>query len=284
MVARQRDPKGKAQYVFGLFSPSKNYHLAGKDDGDAQDWVESIRREARMDEDEKDIQFGSEEQPNSQYIGFSRAVNHATQTAPSDTAGLSSSDAELASMSPVPKTRARKPSTVLEYSGAENASASDFSDPGPHVRRVSVLSNPGHGPSAGLVPAETKNLEEEEARASVAELQAAARIICQGWILLLKSRSGVKAWRKTWMVLRARSLAMYKNEKEYRAIRVIPSTDIVDAVEIDPISSSKLFCMQVITDERGYRFCASDGDDLAKWLASFKSLLVDRKEHRSGTV
>jgi len=36
--------------------------------------------------------------------------------------------------------------------------------------------------------------------------------------------------------------------------------------------------MQIISEERNYRFCAPDEDVLAKWLGAFKSLLAKRKE------
>lgn len=295
-VARQRDPKGKAKHVFGLFSPSRNYHLGAKDDREVQEWVELIRREARMDEAEEELNLASPGgHADTHYFGFNRAVNHATQTSAADTVGFSSSDAEPSAMSPartgvaIPWSDPRRPSTAMDYSGAENGSYSDFSDAAGHTARMSMLSARSVHPSQAPVKSQDtqtdpRNLEEMEARASVAEMQEAARIICQDWILLLKSRSGVKAWKKTWMVLRARSLALYKDEKEYSPLKVIPFDTIVDAVEVDPISSSKRFCLQVITDEKGYRFCTRDEDNLAKWLGSFKSLLVKRKEMKSGTA
>lgn len=36
--------------------------------------------------------------------------------------------------------------------------------------------------------------------------------------------------------------------------------------------------MQIITEERNYRFCAPDEDSVAKWLGALKSLLAKRKE------
>jgi hypothetical protein len=35
--------------------------------------------------------------------------------------------------------------------------------------------------------------------------------------------------------------------------------------------------MQVITEERNWRFCAQDEDDLTRWLGSIKSLLAKRR-------
>lgn len=36
--------------------------------------------------------------------------------------------------------------------------------------------------------------------------------------------------------------------------------------------------MQIITEDRDYKFCVEDEDDLARWVGSFKSLLVKRRE------
>jgi hypothetical protein len=35
--------------------------------------------------------------------------------------------------------------------------------------------------------------------------------------------------------------------------------------------------MQIITEERGWRFCALDQEDLTAWLGTFKGLLFKRK-------
>jgi hypothetical protein len=107
-------------------------------------------------------------------------------------------------------------------------------------------------------------------------------VICQGWIYMLKSKSGVRQWKKSWMVLRPKSLALYKNEEEYAVVLLVPFHNIIDAVEINPISRSKKFCLQLITEERNYRMCAPDDDGLARWLGAVKSLLVKRKEMAGG--
>ncbi|KAK5079762.1 hypothetical protein LTR16_008568, partial [Cryomyces antarcticus] len=58
-VARQKDPKRKADHVFALFSPSRNFHLSATSDKEAQAWVEVIRREARIDEEEEEMTMAS---------------------------------------------------------------------------------------------------------------------------------------------------------------------------------------------------------------------------------
>ena len=37
-------------HVFGIFSPARNYHLGVTTDREAQEWVDLIRAEARIDE------------------------------------------------------------------------------------------------------------------------------------------------------------------------------------------------------------------------------------------
>lgn len=50
-----KDPKQKRDNVFGLFSPSRNFHLQAPTKQDAQEWVDLIRREARIEEEEEEM-------------------------------------------------------------------------------------------------------------------------------------------------------------------------------------------------------------------------------------
>lgn len=50
-----KDPKQKRDNVFGLFSPSRNYHLQAPTKQDAQEWVDLIRRDARIEEEEEEM-------------------------------------------------------------------------------------------------------------------------------------------------------------------------------------------------------------------------------------
>ena len=79
-------------------------------------------------------------------------------------------------------------------------------------------------------------------------------------------------------MLRSKNLALYKTEEEYAAVLIIPLASCVDAVEIDPVSKSKRYCMQIITEEKGYRFCAESEDKLAEWLGALKMVMSWRRE------
>src|SRR5690606_24246191 len=90
------------------------------------------------------------------------------------------------------------------------------------------------------------------------------RVVWQGRLLFLRSKGGVRQWRKTWGVLRPRNLILYRDESEYAAKLVVPLSAVVDVVDVDPIGKTKrrAYCLQVITEEKNYRFCTADEESL----------------------
>lgn len=273
-VARQKDPKRKMDHVFGLFSPSRNYHLGAPSEKDAQEWVELIRTEARIDREEEEMILMSPGATKAQFTGIDT-------TAKRENIGSSSSEADArpgSSVSPEPlhshMHSARRPSQALNWSGNDYGS-SDFSDgcnpTQPTTFKDSSISLPRANPhpNANLNTSQTSNIHttpDDE------------RVVYHGWLYALKSKGGVRQWKKLWTVLRPKTLALYKTEDEYCASLIIPFSNIINAVDIDPVSKSKKYCMQIISEDRNYRFCASNEDELARWLGAFKSLLVKRKD------
>jgi len=319
-IARQKDPKRKGKHVFGLFSPSRNFHLEAASEAEAQQWVELIRREARMDqEDEEEIYLASPGGARSAYQGFGRSID-AIAAGGDDRGGYSSSDAEATQALPKQRDRGntnvstfsgRRPSQI-DYSGPDHGSYSDFSDaaggPGARMSALSLAYSDARPSTSsaqqrpqqanavyGSIPANRPSVtardqnqvpfagtSQDARNTSVAPQQQqlyddADRVLFHGYIYLLKSKSGVRQWKKLWMVLRTRALALYKNEEEYTALLILPLETIIDVVEIDAISRSRTSCMQIISEERNYRFCALDEESLARWLGAFKSLLSKRK-------
>ncbi|KAK3059963.1 hypothetical protein LTS18_009645 [Coniosporium uncinatum] len=174
--------------------------------------------------------------------------------------------------------------TVASYSGNENASFSDFSDTGFQDSSLSLnnAGDPRDAKKNTLYQASRPQPQRNASQLSGLNVKPTDddRVMFHGWLYLLKSKGGVRQWKSVWVVLRPKTLALYKNEEEYSATLILPFSSILDAVDIDPISKSKRYCMQIITEERNYRFCATNEDQLAKWLGSFKSLLVKRKERQ----
>lgn len=318
-VARQKDPKRQNKHVFGLFSPSRNFHLEAATEQEAQEWVEAIRLQARMDQKEEEMYLASPGGASTNYRGFERSIDaHISPMTNDALSGYSSSDVEgLSQSQPLPRSRNRgsvnvgnRKSSAVDYSGAEHASYSDFSDwgGGPPGRQSALsLSHPDHRPSTSSTQPVTPvygqgsgrpsmgvrtasmmsginqgGAEDGTKKPSVSAPDDPERVICHGWIYLLKSTSGVRQWKKVWMVLRPKQLTVYKNEEEYTALIVLPFPTIIDAVEIDDISKTKTACMQILSEERNYRFCAVDEDSLARWLGALKSLLAKRKAAKTG--
>ncbi|KAJ4339857.1 hypothetical protein N0V95_007668 [Ascochyta clinopodiicola] len=282
-VARQKDSKKKMDHVFGIFSPARNYHLGATTDRDAQAWVDLIRAEARIDEDEGELILLSPTGTKT-FTGFDRSHHAHTSTL------SSSSDVEPSSLppsslprdpQPAPMHSARRPSQALNYSGNEQGSVSDFdfSD--------SAAPNAASTTSLPYSKSQTRNsLPRNRNVSQTSNLNVPPstsdsdpdRVVYHGWLYVLKSKGGVRQWKKVWVVLRPRCLAFYKNAEEYSAHLIIPFESIIDAVDIDSVSKSKQYCMQVISEEKNFRLCAKGENELAKWLGAFKSLLIRRRE------
>jgi hypothetical protein len=317
-VARQKDPKRPEKSIFGLYSPARNYHFDAQSDKEAQEWVEFIRKEAKIDEHEEEMVLASPGGAHiSPYQGFGRSIDAQISPSGEERTAMSyasSSDAEALSPSAaLPKTRGREPKlpeatrqpSYAEYSGADRGSYSDLSDIGGPASRLSALSlaatdprpstssmNPPQlhtiygsapvRPSAGGRNASQMSglgLREADIRRAQNPHEE-ERVVYQAWTYLLKSKSGVRQWKKVWLVVRPKALAVYKNEDEYAAILIVPFDHMIDAVEIDPISRSKANCMQILTEERNYRFCAFDEESLTRCLGALKSLLAKRRARR----
>lgn len=287
--------KAHTDYVFGVFSPSKNYHFQGLSAADTADWITHIRIEARTDEnDGLDLVA-----PHSSHKGadFSNTYESTDISADEMLHAPSSPERPLTNIKTRPRhgsqlaNQQRRTSNLQEYSGNEHytTSHSDFSDTlGSSLPKNSTTSLPKQPPALTPIASSQHSTSSPDSKPK-AQLPAPTshpdptpdpeRVIRHGHLQILKSyKTGVKGWKWIWVVLRSRSLSFYKNEQEYSAVKVFPMGSIINAAEIDPISKSKNFCFQIITDDKSYRFCAPDEEDLAKWLGALKSVLSKRNE------
>ena len=332
-AAYLKDPKGRRQHMFGLFTPSRNYQFQAASDAEARTWVELIRTEARIDEEEESLIFGSPPAVHNPFA--SKKVLDISDTSPhrQDHDRLGSSSPEPLD-TPLPPTTARNGIRIpgahqlsaqeLDYSGQDHGSYSDFSDtalygtsnasiPQTSLQAASANTNTSASlvlrPNAPRNPSQV-NAANTEAVAKNNSVSASAgnadgtkldeeRVIWQGYLLCLKSKGGVRQWKRLWVVLRPKHMAFYKTDEvcphvlipltsvsslltpflqEYSAHLLIPFTSILSAIEIDPISRSKSHCMQIIAEDRNYRFCAPSEEALARCLGALKSQLAKRKD------
>ncbi|RUS20884.1 hypothetical protein BC937DRAFT_94139 [Endogone sp. FLAS-F59071] len=107
---------------------------------------------------------------------------------------------------------------------------------------------------------------ETEAEMVVEEEEDKNRVLFQGYLLKLGRNKSLQSWKKRWFVLRSDSLSYYKNEKEYAVNKVIPLSQIVDSLEIEPVSRNKLYCFKIVIPKRNYIICADTEADLEGWL------------------
>jgi hypothetical protein len=287
-VTLLKDPKQKRHNLFGLFSPAKNYHFEAPTAKDAQEWIELIRQDARIEEEEEEMFLASPIVRRQSYAAVGLLGNTNTtgllKDAPSEHDRLASSSPEPTDvLAPKPLSSSiRRPSHTGEspgLSGNELISHSDFSDSeiprgGASLENLAVrsLSNS----AAHLRPMlGGRNLSQ---LSGLNIEQDPDRVVWQGWLQFLKHKRGVRQWKNCWAVLRPRNLILYKDESEYTAAFILPLSMVVNVVDIDPLGKNKLHCMQVITDEKSYRFCTHDEETLVQCLGAFKSLLSKRKE------
>lgn len=280
-VTLLKDPKQKRENVFGLFSPSKNFHLQAANADEAQQWVDLIRRDARIEEEEEEMFLASpvvrrdsfmpsgsfDASPGRILQEHDRCVSSSPEPVDLHVSGFRR-----------PSYNPRRPSTTVEssgWSGNEMASHSDFSDT--DVQRI-------HGASLESLAVQTPPTSTSGGpRPSVSMRNASYdqdpdRIIWQGWLWWLRSKGGVRQWKNCWAVLRPRNLILYKDESEYTVQFIVHMGMILNVVDIDPMSKTKTHCLQIITEEKSYRFCTHDEESLVKCLGAFKSLLAKRKE------
>ncbi|KAK8026653.1 PH domain-containing protein [Apiospora marii] len=285
-VTLLKDPKGKRHNLFGLFSPAKNFHFEAPTAKDAQEWIDLIRKDARIEEEEEEMFLASPIVRRQSYAAVG-VLSGNTSGLLRDPPRSSSSPEPEPMMRRVPTSSNRRTSNAMESSGLsgnELVSHSDFSD-SENVPRIgaSIENLSGRSPSASAV------VIGSDARPGLGERNLSQvsginiendpdRVVWQGWLHFLKNKHGVKQWKKCWAVLRPRNIILYKDESEYTAAFIMALAAIVNVVDIDPISKTRSHCMQIITDEKSYRFCAQDEESLVQCLGAFKSLLSKRKD------
>lgn len=288
-VTLLKDPKHKRENVFGLFSPSKNFHFQASNAREAQEWVDIIRRDARIEEEEEEMFLASPIGRRDSFMPHG-SMGHSDMS-PSHV--LQERDRYFSSSpEPVdlhvagfrrPSYNPRRPSITVESSGLsgnEMASHSDFSDTdvqryhGASIESLAVQSPP----ASSIGPRPSVGARNSSQASGINIDQDPDRIIWQGWLWWLRTKGAVRQWKNCWAVLRPRNLILYKDESEYSVQFIVQMGMILNVVDIDPMSKTKTHCLQIITEEKSYRFCAHGEEALVKCLGAFKSLLAKRKE------
>ncbi|BGP00620.1 hypothetical protein NBRC10513v2_006421 [Rhodotorula toruloides] len=80
---------------------------------------------------------------------------------------------------------------------------------------------------------------------------------------LMKRGERRKTWKKRWFVLRGGQVAMYKNDKEYRLLRLIPLTDIHTVTPVEMKKHAHTF--GIVTPRRTFYIKADSDADVNAW-------------------
>lgn len=287
-VATVKTPRSTRKHVFGIFTPSKNYRFEAPSERDAEDWIDRIRAETPRDEDDQAFlalshkrepptiqrQFVDDTTDHSDQDAIARASSPELGRALSPVAGSSSSPWAAARKPPIPITQ--------DYSGNEITSYSELSDGPPPTRSSRLRSMPSIHTLSISAPEDkpvSSSLPRDTSRQSdLGILRDPERVVCQGYLQGLRIKGTVRQWKRLWVVLRPKTLAFYKDDQEYSALKIISMSQVIDAAEVDPMSRSKRFCLQLIAEEKTYRLCAPDEESLARWLGAMKSIFAARKK------
>lgn len=152
-----------------------------------------------------------------QYHGFERHVNQ-------ENFGSSSSELELRPRGQVRASNERvhtagpPPQGLVEYSGNEDGSYTDVSDTVTWMNSALSLSNPGNhvaSRSSTIYNSSRPKAQRNPSQMSGLGLttQDEERVVFHGWLYILKSKGGVRQWKKLWVVLRPKTLALYKDQE-----------------------------------------------------------------------
>ncbi|CAI7567524.1 unnamed protein product [Penicillium manginii] len=278
-VATVKTPRSNRKHVFGIFTPSKNYRFEAPSERDAEDWIDRIRAETPRDEDDQAFmalshkreppiiqrQFVDDTTDHSDHDAIARASSPELGRALSPVAG--SSPWVAARKAPIPFTQ--------DYSGNEITSYSELSD-GPTPTRNSRLRSMPSIHTLSISAPEDKIVSSSLPRDS--SRQSDLGILRDPERVGLRIKGTVRQWKRLWVVLRPKTLAFYKDDQEYSALKIISMSQVIGAAEVDPMSRSKRFCLQLIAEEKTYRLCAPDEESLARWLGALKSIFVARKK------
>ncbi|KAK8114778.1 PH domain-containing protein [Apiospora kogelbergensis] len=285
-VTLLKDPKQKRHNLFGLFSPAKNFHFEAPTAKDAQEWIDLIRKDARIEEEEEEMFLASPIVRRQSYAAVGVLSGNASGLLKDVPRNSSSPEPEAVRR--VPTSNKRRTSNAMESSGLsgnELVSHSDFSDSENPRLGPSFENLAGRSPSASAVHVGTGAMirpglgDRNLSQVSGINIENDPdRVVWQGWLQFLKNKHGVRQWKNCWAVLRPRNIILYKDETEYTAAFIMALSAIVNVVDIDPVSKTRTHCLQIITDEKSYRFCAHDEDSLVRCLGAFKSLLSKRKD------
>lgn len=171
--------------------------------------------------------------------------------------------------------------TEIDYSGDDQYLSSGVSD-SPLTPRIhgtlTFLPLPSLATHPNEEDEDNENLSEITHLSISGDAQDKEYIIEQGYLMRLRKR--YNQWKKFYIILSNQNMYFYKNQEDLRnsnIYKLLPVNDIIDVIELDPLSKSKIWCLLIITPLKRLRFCASSETEMIKWLSALKILTKKRE-------
>ncbi|KAL7312257.1 hypothetical protein PS15m_008040 [Mucor circinelloides] len=155
-----------------------------------------------------------------------------------------------------------EPISILKHTNSNTNHSSVLSSSNTKSARI-VLSEDedDHRLSDGDNDDDEQNMEPMSAEAL--ELLETEKVLKAGY--LLKKGEKRRTWKKRWFVLRTTKLAMYKDKKEYKLLRIIDLHEIHKVVQVTSKHKYK-FVFAFVTAKRMYYVQANDQQDMDDWF------------------
>lgn len=177
------------------------------------DWISKIRSESRLNEDEEALLALSKKQEKQDPAALNRQRAY-------DTTDHSDFEIQERASSPEfgrmlkPLQRPQRLASPQDYSANEVTSYSEWSD-GPGSNTEMPNSQPTGNELSSSAPTVAQSALSREAGKTneAGNMRDPERVVCSGYLQCLKIRGKVRHWKRLWVVLRAKSLAFYKDEQ-----------------------------------------------------------------------
>ncbi|BFZ64337.1 hypothetical protein YB2330_005480 [Saitoella coloradoensis] len=287
-VAPMNDKKGKREGVFAVFTVERIYYLQvpSEERGGVEEWVDAVRyaaaraQRAEVQEDGGSMVMGQRGRNGSTVSGL--VESDTAVTAPSSiTPGVyAEENRDLPHSHQSGGYMSNTTASSIHSLGSSPNSNHGYISPDTDNEPMATPIRPPGDPSHS---AENVATIKRERRRTTSEEQENNKLLMQGYVAVHKTGPHLpglpKPHPKRWVVLRGSSLAIYKDEEEYKALRIIPLHEIHDAVEYEGSKRRReegkgargIYWLCVITSEKAWRFGVPSEELLIRWLACFKA-------------
>lgn len=263
-------------YHFAVYTSEKVIHLRAEDEKTKQNWITELQlviHGAKDGDNETEEQDGDDEKENDKEIEDKNTTNTDDRSKDNRKTKVRINDEQF------PQPIGRQATDEMDYSGNDEMyMSSGVSDSSLHDVPLSPHPVTGevkeHEAELKIPPKALKGTKTDLKKESVKDEE----FIHEGSLLRFHKR--YNQWKKVYIVLSDRTFNLHKHETDKEPYKRLLVKDLVDAIEIDPISSSKKWCFLVITPKKRIRLCAASEDEMTQWLASLKTVINRKKDEK----